>query len=245
MKPLIIAHRGNNFSFPENSLNGLRSSFELGCMAVEFDIQMMADSKLVILHDPNTLRTSGQDHSIFELTEAQLKDISIYDPKRLGDAHIGTPLSLLSEFFPILEAFPMAHAYIEVKYESLKQWGHQALLDELLPMLTPYAKQCTVISFDMKVLAMIREQSGLRIGWVLNDYDEISRQTAETVKPDYLIIDQAELPLTETPWEGPWKWMVYGVDSADLAFEHYNNGVEYVETDFLPRLLADPRLKPE
>jgi glycerophosphoryl diester phosphodiesterase len=53
---------------------------------------MMADKNLVILHDPNTLRTSGQDHSIFELTKEKLKDISIYDPKRLGDTHIGTPL---------------------------------------------------------------------------------------------------------------------------------------------------------
>ncbi|WP_022952862.1 glycerophosphodiester phosphodiesterase family protein [Leucothrix mucor] len=245
MKPLIIAHRGNNFSFPENSLNGLRSSFELGCMAVEFDIQMMADKNLVILHDPNTLRTSGQDHSIFELTKEKLKDLSIYDPKRLGDTHIGTPLSLLSEFFPILEEFPQGHAYVEVKYESLKQWGRQELLDELLPMLTPYAKQCTVISFDIKVLEMIREQSGLSIGWVLNEHDEATKQTAEMVKPEYLIIDQAEMPLTEAPWAGSWKWMVYGVKSADLAFQHYENGVEYVETDFLPRLLADPRLKPE
>ena len=245
MKPLIIAHRGNNYSFPENSLNGLRSSFELGCTAVEFDIQMMADKHLVILHDANTLRTSGLDHSIFELTKSQLKGISIYDPKRLGDTHLGTPLSLLSEFFPILEAFPKAHAYIEVKYESLKQWGRQALLDELLPMLTPYAKQCTLISFDIEVLKMIRQQSGLRIGWVLEHYTDASKQIAEAAKPDYLIIDQADLPLTQAPWPGSWKWMVYGVDSADLAFQHYENGVEYVETDFLPRLLADPRLKPE
>lgn len=245
MKPLIIAHRGNNFSFPENSVNGLRSSFELGCTAVEFDIQMMADKSLVIIHDPNTLRTSGQDHSVFDLTKEQLKDISIYDPKRLGDTHLGTPLSLLSEFFPIMEAFPQGHAYIEVKSQSLRQWGRQELLNELLPMLAPYIKQCTIISFDMRVLEMIREQSDLNIGWVFSNYNNASKQKAERVKPDYLIIDQAELPLTEAPWAGSWKWMVYGVDSADLAFQHYENGVEYVETDFLPRLLADPRLKPE
>ena len=94
----------------------------------------------------------------------------------------------------------------------------------------------------MPVLDLIREQSDLAIGWVLYNYDEESLAKANVSKPDYLIVDQAEIALDTPPWEGSWKWMVYGVDSAEFAIKHYTNGIEYVETDFLERVLTDKLL---
>lgn len=242
MKPIIISHRGNNFSFPENSYKGLRSAFELGCKAVEFDIQMTTDGTLVVLHDDNTLRTSGTDQAALTSTYHELKSISIHEPKRLGNEHNPTPISTLGEVLSLLNDFPDTHAYIEVKEESLEKWGHQTVLDKLLEVVETYSKQCTIISFDLPILDLIRSRSNLAIGWVLYHFDDESLAKAKESKPDYLIVDQAELKFDAAPWTGSWKWMVYGVDSADLAFKHYNNGVGYVETDFLDRLLEDERL---
>lgn len=244
MKPIIIAHRGNNFSFPENTLAGLRSAFELGCTAVEFDIQMTADEKLIVLHDTNTLRTSGVNNAALTCSYQELSAISVHEPSRLGDQHKPSPISQLEEVLQLLSDFPNTHAYIEIKEESLEQRGHQKVLDKLLPIAQNYAKQCTVISFDLPVLGMIREQSNLAIGWVLYHYDDESLAKATASKPDYLIIDQAKLQLDLPSWSGSWKWMIYGVDVADLAFRHYENGIEYIETDALQNLLADERLKP-
>ena len=97
MKPIIIAHRGNNFSFPENTLSGLRSSFELGCTAVEFDIQMTSDEVLVVMHDDNTLRTSGTEQSVLESSYEALASVSVHEPKRLGTQHQTTPTNPVEE----------------------------------------------------------------------------------------------------------------------------------------------------
>ena len=242
MKPIIISHRGNNFSFPENTLSGLRSAFELGCTAVEFDIQMTRDETLVVMHDDNTLRTSGIEQSVLDSSYEQLTSVSVHEPKRFDTMHRPTPISKLSEVMELLNEFPNTHAYIEVKEESLEKWGHQQVIDQLLPIVSQYAKQYTIISFDLPVLNLIKEQSDLAIGWVLYNYDEESLAKANVSKPDYLIVDQAEIALDTPPWEGPWKWMVYGVDSAELAIKHYINGIEYVETDFLERVLTDKLL---
>ena len=243
MKPVIIAHRGNNYTYPENSLEGLHSAFKLGCAAVEFDIQMLADGTLVILHDDNTLRTSGVNKEVLMSNYGEMQAISVHEPERFSEEHLPTPVSQLESFMALLEEYPARHAYIEVKEESLKKWGRQEMINKLLPIIKDYTKQCTVVSFDLPVLNLIRNQSDLTIGWVLYNYDKASLQKAQHTKPDYLIVDQAELEFDTPPWQGPWKWMVYGVDSAEQAIKHYENGVGYIETDFLGRLLADERLK--
>jgi glycerophosphoryl diester phosphodiesterase len=244
MKPTIIAHRGNNYSYPENTLAGLRSAFELGCLAVEFDIQMTVDGVLAIIHDTKTKRTSDKNLNVFKESYQELSTVSVHEPKKFSEQHNPTPISRLEDFFPLLDQFPQGHAYIEVKKESLSKWGHQELLNILLPLVNQYKDQCTIISFDLEVLELIKEQSPLKIGWVLNHYNQRSLDDANRVKPEFLIIDQAQLSLKKTPWQGTWEWMVYGVDNADLAFAHYNNGVQHVETDHLPILFNDPRLKP-
>ena len=242
MKPIIIAHRGDNFSHPENTLSGLRSAFELGCMQVEFDIQMTCDNELVVVHDDNALRTSGVDQSILSSTFQALESISVHEPKRLGSMHQPAPISKLEDVLLLLNDFPNTHAYIEVKEESLEKWGHQQVLDQLLPVTQQYPKQCTIISFDLPILELIRQQSSLAIGWVLYNYDEESRAKAQSSQPDLLIVDQAQISLGTPPWSGAWKWMVYGVDSAELALKHFKNGVEYVETDFLEKVITDKLL---
>ncbi len=244
MKPIIIAHRGNNFTYPENTLKGLRSAFALGCSSVEFDIQMIADETLVVLHDANTLRTSGVDKAVLSSTYQELAEISVHEPTRLGEKHAPTPISKLDDVLQLLNEFSGVHAYVEVKEESLEKWGRQKVLDKLLSIASKYAEQCTIISFDLPVLELVREQSDLPIGWVLYDYDEASLNKANVSRPDFLIVDQAELSFDTPPWKGTWKWMVYGVETADSAFKHYSNGVEFVETDYLDRLLSDARLAP-
>ena len=107
MKPIIISHRGNNFAFPENTLVGLRSSFELGCTAVEFDIQMTNDETLVVMHDDNTLRTSGIDQSVLNSSYQELASVSVHEPKRLGSTHQPTPISKLDEVMGLLNEFPI------------------------------------------------------------------------------------------------------------------------------------------
>jgi glycerophosphoryl diester phosphodiesterase len=56
--PLLIAHRGDSFHAPENTLEAARLGFESGAEAWEFDVQMTRDGVPVVLHDESLLRTT-------------------------------------------------------------------------------------------------------------------------------------------------------------------------------------------
>jgi hypothetical protein len=43
-------------------------------------------------------------------------------------------------------------------------------------------------------------------------------------------------------WSGPWKWVVYTVDTSEDALALRARGVDMLETDRIRTLLRDPRL---
>jgi glycerophosphoryl diester phosphodiesterase len=57
-RPIIIAHRGDSFHAPENTLDAARLAHEAGADAWEFDVQLTRDGVPVILHDESLLRTT-------------------------------------------------------------------------------------------------------------------------------------------------------------------------------------------
>src|SRR5687768_7744770 len=58
MPPVIIAHRTLPRDAPENSLQGIRRSAELGADFVEIDVRLTRDGVPVMLHDALLLRTT-------------------------------------------------------------------------------------------------------------------------------------------------------------------------------------------
>lgn len=54
-KPLIIGHRGNPIYYQENTLEGFRSVHKFGGNAIELDVYLTKDEKLVLFHDKNAL----------------------------------------------------------------------------------------------------------------------------------------------------------------------------------------------
>jgi len=51
---LIIAHRGESFDAPENTLVAITLAWERGAKAVEIDIRLTADNEIVVIHDKDT-----------------------------------------------------------------------------------------------------------------------------------------------------------------------------------------------
>jgi glycerophosphoryl diester phosphodiesterase len=56
--PLIVAHRGDSFHSPENTLEAARLAREAGTPAWELDVQLTRDGVPVVLHDESLLRTT-------------------------------------------------------------------------------------------------------------------------------------------------------------------------------------------
>ena len=55
----IIAHRGASHLAPENTLASVELAWRLGADAVEVDVHLTRDGRIVAIHDPTTDRTAG------------------------------------------------------------------------------------------------------------------------------------------------------------------------------------------
>ncbi|MCH7774555.1 MAG: hypothetical protein IH784_09155 [Bacteroidetes bacterium] len=57
---LIIAHRGESYDAPENTLASINLAWKRDADGVEIDVQLTKDEKIVLIHDKTTLRTGGR-----------------------------------------------------------------------------------------------------------------------------------------------------------------------------------------
>ncbi|WPG99088.1 Hypothetical protein R9X50_00189700 [Acrodontium crateriforme] len=62
--PQIIAHRGYNTKFPENSMAAFRGAIEAGAHALETDVRLTRDGVVVLSHDPTLMRCFGVEKKI-------------------------------------------------------------------------------------------------------------------------------------------------------------------------------------
>lgn len=79
---MIIAHRGvhDNKKVPENSLEAFKLAIK-NDYAIEFDIQITKDNKLVIFHDDNIERMTGINRNIQEMDFIEVKKLKLLDTK--------------------------------------------------------------------------------------------------------------------------------------------------------------------
>jgi len=76
-KILIIGHRGANSIAPENTMKSFQKAIELGANCIEFDVHESKDGKLVVMHDEDIFRTTGQEY------HALIKDMTLEELKEL------------------------------------------------------------------------------------------------------------------------------------------------------------------
>ena len=75
--PLIIAHRGESFDAPENTLASINLAWERGAEAVEIDVHMSKDNEIMVIHDSNTKRVSGIYKKIKNSRATDLKKLDV------------------------------------------------------------------------------------------------------------------------------------------------------------------------
>jgi len=75
--PLRIAHRGARAYALENTLLAFQKALDLGCDAIELDIQLSKDNALVVIHDDTVNRTTNATGLVKELTLLELQQLGI------------------------------------------------------------------------------------------------------------------------------------------------------------------------
>ena len=72
---IIIAHRGSSFTAPENTVTAAKLAWEQNADAVELDIYLSKDNRIMVMHDSNTKRTTGQSYQISETSSDVLRTL--------------------------------------------------------------------------------------------------------------------------------------------------------------------------
>ncbi|QDV33883.1 glycerophosphodiester phosphodiesterase [Tautonia plasticadhaerens] len=107
----LIAHRGESFDAPENTLAAFNLAWERGVPAVELDVHLTADGRLVCIHDATTRRTTGADLVVADSNLDQLRSLDAGSWK--SDAFAGESIPTLEE---ALDTLPDgSRCFIEVK----------------------------------------------------------------------------------------------------------------------------------
>jgi glycerophosphoryl diester phosphodiesterase len=111
--PLRIAHRGDSFHAPENTLEAAHSGWIAGADAWELDVQLTRDGVPVVLHDVSLVRTTNvaqrfagdpRAHAAFPVAEFDLGEIRALDAGSWFLDPSGPPRSAAS--FGTLAALP-------------------------------------------------------------------------------------------------------------------------------------------
>lgn len=100
----IWTHRGKPGA--ENALSGFQLAWENGINHFETDLQLTKDGVLVLSHDPDLLRLTGNSHQIIDLTlnQLQLYPIAGTDP--------------WCTFEELITHFPLGHISIDLKSDE-------------------------------------------------------------------------------------------------------------------------------
>ena len=239
----LIAHRGEPETWPENSLAGFAGVLAAGACHIETDVQLTRDGVAVLSHDPSLARISGHDLEIATSDYAAMRDLPAGEPDRFGIRFADLRLARLEEFVALLQQWPQANAFIEIKPASIDAHGMETVVNTVLQLLEPVLSQCTLISFDLEALAYARTQRQLPVGWVIPEWTPVNREHAAALAPQYLFCNRKRLPPPAEPlWPGDWNWVVYTVNEATEIAQFTARGIHMLETNTISTLLADPRV---
>jgi len=146
----IVAHRGASREAPENTLAAVRLAWEIGADAVEIDVQLSRDGRLMVIHDATLVRTAGRDGRVDELTAAELAKCDAGAWK--GDIWRGEPVPALAD---VLATIPAGRRlFVELKCGS--ECVETLAAD--LEVVCDRPESVVLISFDADVLAAARRR---------------------------------------------------------------------------------------
>lgn len=99
----FIAHRGASYLAPENTVASANLAWELGTDAVEIDVYLTKDNRVMVIHDKDTKRTSGGKKNLVvkDTPSLVLRDLEVGSWK--DEKYKGEKIPFISE---IIETVP-------------------------------------------------------------------------------------------------------------------------------------------
>lgn len=228
----LVAHRGWPRRYPENSLEGIQAVLAAGARFVEFDVHISADGQPVVIHDDDLSRLTSRWLRVTQLPLRELRQLKISGP---DGSSAGIPT--LEEMWTVLSDYPQVTAFVELKRKSIRRHGLHTALQIVQQALAKAPCRVVLISFHRGAVRRARKTGRLPVGWVFRPWSPLARWFAHRLQPDYLFVRADRVPRRAKPfWNGPWQWVIYGVDHLEQARALKARGADLIEVDDLPGL---------
>jgi len=148
-KCTIIAHRGESYDAPENTLASINLAWKRNANAVEIDVRLTKDNKVVVIHDKNTKRTTERNKPVKVQTLKELKELDAGKFKHKKWQGERIPL-----FGEVLATVPInKKLIIEIKCAA----DIINFLKEEISKSGLNADQIEIIGFDISVVAKAKQ----------------------------------------------------------------------------------------
>jgi glycerophosphoryl diester phosphodiesterase len=246
----FVAHRGESADAPENTLAAFKLAWERKVPAIELDIHLTKDGRLIVSHDNDTARTTGIRKSIKDTTLEELRTLDA--GKWKGEKWLGEKLPTLEE---VLATIPdKSRCFIEIKI------GPEAVpaLVEAVRTSGKKPEQMPVISFNADSIAETKRKLPKHKAYFLSGFkkDATTGEFSPTI--DELIAKAKEIKADglDLAWAGPLdatsakkikdeglELYVWTVDKLDVAKRMIDAGVDGVTTNRAAALAAEVNAK--
>jgi len=144
-----IAHRGESFSAPENTLASIKLAWINNADGIEIDVRLSKDNKIVVIHDGSTKRTTGVPGRVKSLSLESLKklDAGSWKGRKWSDERI----PILEE---VLETVPRGKfAMVEIKSSITII----PMLKKLLHKTSLKNSQIKIAGFGLKKMSLVKK----------------------------------------------------------------------------------------
>ena len=163
-KPLMVGHRGIPGLAPENTIEGAILSYEKGADAVENDIYITKDNRVVVMHDTTLDRTTNGTGLVEDYTWEELQ--KFVANKQFPEEYPDARIPLLDEYFEYFKETDLVH-FVEVKTYN------PAIIDPLVELIEKYdvEDQVVIISFSADQIRLLNEKlPGMSQGFLTGGY---------------------------------------------------------------------------
>ncbi len=227
---LVIGHRGAFNEELENSITSFARARDLGADGIELDVQLTADGRLVVMHDPTLDRTTVCKGSVRERTLQALSECPLVNGEPVRELEV--VLGIIVPWFKLV--------FVEIKVDELVAQVERADEAARILLALGVTDRAVITSYDETVLRRLAERraEGVRAAW--DDFTNLAISKAARYELDWVLMRLDGVEGREgTIVAGLDKRLcVYGVNTPAHFVKASKAGVEVMMTDNVRTLVT-------
>lgn len=238
--PRYIAHRGASALAIENTLAAFKKVRELGAGGIELDVQLCASGEVVVFHDFNVQRLTGNPAKVIDMPYDELSALPLI-PSETVLKNNGGNNPCISERIPtfdmVLELVG-ADMFIDIELKGRAAHGNEALVTAVERAIMRHNHQrCIVSSFNPMLVRAYKKIGGSRptsviysrdseVPWYLRHGQGMIIAGAQIHKPDYKSVLHKRRAFRSNECA-----LVWTVDDKDITEKVFAKGARAIITN--------------